>query len=83
MNLDSTVIICYNYYVIDPDATLYIISKYTVFNGKIVCSYCAFGTKADETSYALFNRSRAFLRIGTDYGNDFKGGEYIQELQDQ
>ena len=46
MNLDSTVIICYNYYVIDPDATLYIISKYTVFNGKIVCSYCAFGTKS-------------------------------------
>lgn len=36
--------------------------------------------KADETSYALFNVSRAFLRIGTVYGNDFKGGEYIEKL---
>lgn len=28
MNLDSNVIIWYNYYVIDPCAVLYIISKY-------------------------------------------------------
>lgn len=33
MNLDSTVIICYNYNVIDPCAVLYIISKYAAFNG--------------------------------------------------
>lgn len=31
MNLDSKVIIWYNYYVIDPCAVLYIISKYGVF----------------------------------------------------
>ena len=36
--------------------------------------------KADETSYGVFNRGRAFLRIRIIYGNDFKGGEYIEEL---
>ena len=46
MNLDSKVIIWYNYYVIDPCAVLYIISKYGVFNGLIVYGYCAFGTKS-------------------------------------
>ena len=35
MNLDSKVIIWYNYYVIDPYAVLYIISKYGVFTAEI------------------------------------------------
>lgn len=34
MNLDSKVIIWYNYYVIDPCAVLYIISKYGVFTAE-------------------------------------------------
>lgn len=34
MNLDSKVIIWYNYYVIDPYAVLYIISKDGVFTAE-------------------------------------------------
>lgn len=34
MNLDSKVKIWYNYYVIDPCAVLYIISKYGVFTAE-------------------------------------------------
>lgn len=60
MNLDSNVIIWYNYYVIDPCAVLYIISKYGVFTPKTNNTIVHMVQKADETicranvAYGLF-----------------------------
>lgn len=60
MNLDSKVIIWYNYYVIDPCAVLYIISKYGVLQPKTNNTIVHMVQKADETicrasgAYGLF-----------------------------